>query len=156
MHNLSCENEFYLHENEKWFPYQRLSTYPRFETEARGNSEMAYWPVSCDLQKHLPLIVHCANCQRIHSTNTILWSTFGAFHYDCVFSTAKLFVQHCLECSTWNCYQISHLIATTEWHKSAGAHTLNCRQPSVCHAIQLRGVEKSEVANGHNENNSNN
>ena len=43
MHNLSCENEFYLHENEKWFPYQRLSTYPRFETEARGNSEMAYW-----------------------------------------------------------------------------------------------------------------
>ena len=85
-----------------------------------------------------------------------LWSTFGAFHYDCVFSTAKLFVQHCLECSTWKCYQISHLIATTEWHKSAGAHTLNCRQSSVCHAIQLRGVEKSEVANGHNENNSNN
>ena len=38
MHNLSCENEFYLHENEKWFPYQRLSTYPRFETETRGNS----------------------------------------------------------------------------------------------------------------------
>ena len=35
-------NEFYLHENEKWFPYQRLSTYPRFEIEARGNSEMAY------------------------------------------------------------------------------------------------------------------
>ena len=24
--NLSCENEFYLHENEKSFPYQRLST----------------------------------------------------------------------------------------------------------------------------------
>ena len=43
MHNLSCENEFYLHENEKWFPYQRLSTYPRFETEARKNLEMAYF-----------------------------------------------------------------------------------------------------------------
>jgi len=43
MHNLSFENEFYLHENEKWLPYQRLSTYPRFETETRGNSEMAYW-----------------------------------------------------------------------------------------------------------------
>ena len=42
MPNLSCENEFYLHENEKWFPYQRLSTYPSFETEARGNSKMAY------------------------------------------------------------------------------------------------------------------
>ena len=38
----SCENEFYLRENEKWFPYQRLHTYPSFETEARGNSEMAY------------------------------------------------------------------------------------------------------------------
>ena len=36
MHNLSCENKFYLHENEKRFPYQRLSTYPRFETEARA------------------------------------------------------------------------------------------------------------------------
>ena len=43
MHNLSCENEFYLHENEKWFPHQRLSTYPSFETETRGNSEMAYY-----------------------------------------------------------------------------------------------------------------
>ena len=43
MPNLSCENEFYLHENEKWCPYQRLSTYPRFETEVRGNSEMAYY-----------------------------------------------------------------------------------------------------------------
>ena len=37
------KNEFYLHENEERFPYQMLSTYPRFETEARGNSEMAYW-----------------------------------------------------------------------------------------------------------------
>ena len=36
VHNLSCENEFYLPENEISFPYQRLSTYPRFETEARG------------------------------------------------------------------------------------------------------------------------
>ena len=26
----------------KWFLYQGLSTYPRFETEARGNTEMAY------------------------------------------------------------------------------------------------------------------
>ena len=45
MRNLSCENEFYLHENEKSFPYQRLSTYPRLETEARGNSEMTYYSV---------------------------------------------------------------------------------------------------------------
>ena len=26
VHNLSCENEFYFHENKKSFPYQRLST----------------------------------------------------------------------------------------------------------------------------------
>ena len=43
MHNFSCENEFYLHENEKSFPYQRLSTYPCFDTEAEGNSEMVYY-----------------------------------------------------------------------------------------------------------------
>ena len=43
MRNLSCENEFYLHENEKLFPYQGLSTYPRFETEARGKTEKAYF-----------------------------------------------------------------------------------------------------------------
>ena len=42
MHNLSCKNEFYLHENEKSFPYQRLSTYPRFETEAGGTRK---WPI---------------------------------------------------------------------------------------------------------------
>ena len=38
VHNLYCENEFYLHENEKTFPYQRLSAC--FDTEARGNSAM--------------------------------------------------------------------------------------------------------------------
>ena len=43
VHNLSCESEFYLHENDKSFSNQRLSTYPRFDTEARGNSEMAYY-----------------------------------------------------------------------------------------------------------------
>ena len=26
VHSFSCENDFYLHENEKSFPYQRLST----------------------------------------------------------------------------------------------------------------------------------
>ena len=43
MHNCSCENEFYLHENEKSFPYQRLNTQPRFDTENRRNWEKAYW-----------------------------------------------------------------------------------------------------------------
>ena len=41
MHNLSCENEFYLHENKQSFPYQRLSTYPSFDAEARRKAEMA-------------------------------------------------------------------------------------------------------------------
>ena len=36
MHNLSCENEFYLHENEK-----SALNLDRFGTEAWGNSEMA-------------------------------------------------------------------------------------------------------------------
>ena len=42
MHNLSCANEFYLHENEKWCSYQRLSTYPRFKTKARGELGNGY------------------------------------------------------------------------------------------------------------------
>ena len=42
MHNLSYEDEFYLHENEKSFSYQRLSTYSRFETEAGGTRK---WPI---------------------------------------------------------------------------------------------------------------
>ena len=43
MHNLSCENEFYFHENEKGFPCQSLINYPRFETEARRNSQIGYF-----------------------------------------------------------------------------------------------------------------
>ena len=38
----------YLHENEKWFPYQRLSTYPPFETEARGTRK---WPIGSQIRK---------------------------------------------------------------------------------------------------------
>ena len=43
VHNLSCENEFYLHKNEKSFPCQRLGILPRFDTQARGISEMVYY-----------------------------------------------------------------------------------------------------------------
>ena len=35
-------------------------------------------------------------------------------------------------------------------------HKGYCGQPFVSHAIQFRGVEKGEIANGHNENNNNN
>ena len=46
----SFENEFYLHENVESFPYQRLSTWPHFDTEARGNSKMAYWHLLLSFQ----------------------------------------------------------------------------------------------------------
>ena len=39
---LSCGNEFYLHENEM-FSISKAGHLPSFETEARGNSEMAYY-----------------------------------------------------------------------------------------------------------------
>ena len=42
MQNLSCENEFYLHDNKNSFSQERLCTWPRFKTEACGISEMAY------------------------------------------------------------------------------------------------------------------
>ena len=40
--NLSCENEFYLHDNEKSFSQERFCTWPHFKTEACGISEMTY------------------------------------------------------------------------------------------------------------------
>ena len=40
---LSYENEFNLHGNENSFSYERMSTKTRFEKEAKGNSEMAYF-----------------------------------------------------------------------------------------------------------------
>ena len=42
MHNLSNENEFYLHVNENWISHQRLCTATRFEKEVQDNLEMAY------------------------------------------------------------------------------------------------------------------
>ena len=50
--NISCENEFYIHENEKSIPCQRLSTLPSLDTEARGNSEMAYYNIFCKKEDH--------------------------------------------------------------------------------------------------------
>ena len=43
MHNHSYENEFNLHVNEVSFSYEKMSTKNRFEEEAKGNSEMAYY-----------------------------------------------------------------------------------------------------------------
>ena len=43
MQNLSCENEFYLHDNKKSFSQERFCSWSRFKTEACSISEnMAY------------------------------------------------------------------------------------------------------------------
>ena len=42
MHNHSYENEFNLHVTEISFSNERMRTKTRFESEAKGNSEMAY------------------------------------------------------------------------------------------------------------------
>ena len=43
--NHSYENEINLHVNEKLLSKERLSTRTRFENDAKGNSEMAYYRV---------------------------------------------------------------------------------------------------------------
>ena len=43
MHNHSYENEFNLHVTEISFTYEKMSTKTRFEEEAKGNLEMAYY-----------------------------------------------------------------------------------------------------------------
>ena len=43
MHNHSYENEFNLYVNEISFSYEKMCSKTRFEEEAKGNSEMAYW-----------------------------------------------------------------------------------------------------------------
>ena len=43
MQNLSCENEFYLHEYKNALSDQWLCTFTHLETEAWCNSEMAYY-----------------------------------------------------------------------------------------------------------------
>ena len=43
MHTHSYENEFNLHVNEISFSYEKMGTKTRFEEEAKGNSEMAYF-----------------------------------------------------------------------------------------------------------------
>jgi len=45
------------------FHYQGLSTYPRFETEARGNSEMVYYIYVSFSKSHFELVV-CSECQK--------------------------------------------------------------------------------------------
>ena len=62
----TCENEFYLHENEIWFPYQRLSTYPRLKQRPGGTRK---WPII--VSASLGLQVPCGFADP---------SEFAAFH----------------------------------------------------------------------------
>ena len=38
---------FHLRVNENYFSYERMSTRTLFEKEAKGNSEMAYYGLTC-------------------------------------------------------------------------------------------------------------
>ena len=54
MHNLSYNNEFYLHVNENSFSYEKLYTKHRFENEAQDNSDCGLLP-HCLCLRPLPL-----------------------------------------------------------------------------------------------------
>ena len=58
MKNLSCENEFYLHDNKKSFSQERFCTWPRFKKEACGISEMTY-SFSAPKSGHCKAGFHC-------------------------------------------------------------------------------------------------
>ena len=57
MHNHSYENDFNLHVNEISFSYERMSTKTRFEKEAKGNSEMAYYMANWSPMKRKILLI---------------------------------------------------------------------------------------------------
>ena len=63
MHNHSYENEFNLHVNEISFSYEKMGTKTRFEEEAKGNSEMAYWI-----------------CLRSRQLNFVLFTLISSFY----------------------------------------------------------------------------
>ena len=58
MHNHSYENEFNLHVNEISFSYEKMGTKTRFQEEAKGNSEMAYflWQLTGPIA-HMPRVI---------------------------------------------------------------------------------------------------
>ena len=62
MHNLSCENEFYLHVNENSFSCERLCTNTCFEKEVQDNSQMAYCfcrPIKSFQSEKVDIYVEC-------------------------------------------------------------------------------------------------
>ena len=87
---LKWEWNLFLHENEKWFPYQRLSTYPRFETEAPRNSEMAYSYSFLDNR------VGCSH-RSVRRNYIISFNLFRYFKLSLIFSKIAIYLFiHCL------------------------------------------------------------
>ena len=82
MHNLSYEDEFYLHENEKSFSYQRLSTYSRFETEAGGTRK---WPILLRVMN-----IELESCSLLYICENKYENCFG---YRAEFEQNKRFLQ---------------------------------------------------------------
>ena len=70
MHNHLYENEFNLPVNEISFSYEKMGTKPRFEEEAKGNSQMAYYACVCTetSENGIPLR---------HNTSTRMFTTRG-------------------------------------------------------------------------------
>ena len=58
MHVLSCENEFYLHENEKSFPYQRLSMHLASFFWLGGTRK---WPILSLFSFYVSVLLACSS-----------------------------------------------------------------------------------------------
>ena len=77
----------------KPFPYRRLSSYPRFETEARGNSEMAYYTMKHGTEQEQAMKTALNYCtHKFHSHWTVLHSSLVIFrpHVD-IFSLYEVY-----------------------------------------------------------------
>ena len=106
MHNLSCENEFYLHENEKWFPYQRLTTYPRFEQRSGGTRK---WPITAGLVLPATFISRGGMFSVINISMSFQFDVTKKNNNNLVGSFLKYAYNHVLlEKTSW-LYQIRHL-----------------------------------------------
>ena len=86
MQNLSCENEFYLHDYKKSFTQETFCTCPRFTTEAFGISEMAY-SVSHVSDKNLVL-------RKAVRVSRVFYSSGFLFHMTLIFVLLLCFAAH--------------------------------------------------------------
>ena len=106
MHNLSCENEFYLHENEKWFPYQRLTTYPRFEQRSGGTRK---WPITAGLVLPATFISRGGMFSVINISMSLSILCYKEKKQQLVGSFLKYGYNHVLLEKTLRLYQIRYL-----------------------------------------------